>query len=329
MPTADEIGVDSVVEVLTTQYGLDGEEHGDEFLLTCPNPGHSDSHPSCGVNLKTGLFHCFACGVGGDLIRLGTLVLGLSREAVEEALKPHSTEALLSVVQRKLGNLRLTTMPSRKKDIKLPGPYRSGPLDALLERDFREDTLQKWGVRFCLREELQGKKGPFEIRNSIAIPIRDADGNLLCWCYRATKDSPGWQPKYLYTPEVDISRFWFGLQHNSKSENVVVVEGALDAMWLDQCGFPALALLGSQMPEAKIKQLQRYKSVTILGDRDASGAIMVQKIGNILGDRMPVYVARYSTWMGADDPQQMNPVDLEIMLMRSIPWTRFRLLNRQ
>jgi DNA primase len=30
-------------------------------------PFHDDHRPSLSVNIKTGLFRCFACGVGGDV----------------------------------------------------------------------------------------------------------------------------------------------------------------------------------------------------------------------------------------------------------------------
>jgi hypothetical protein len=337
LPTAEQIGVDSVFDVLTATFHLEGEQNGDEYIIQCPDPKHPDDSPSCGVNLCTGLWHCFACGVGGDLAELGLYVFNMprnnkverrrSRESVLENLKPHTPSAILTSVQRKLAGLRINTIPKRKSELKLPGPYREGPLDELLERGFTERTLRKWGVRFCLSQELQGKKGLFTIKNSVAIPVRDESGGLLCWCYRATKASPGWQPRYLYTPEVDTSNFWFGPQHHKDEEHVVVVEGAIDAMWLDQLGIPAYAQLGSNAPEHKILQLQRFRSITLLGDRDLGGATLVNNIGKVLGQRMPVYVARYSKWMPGGDPQDMHPVDVEIMLERSIPWTIYKLRN--
>lgn len=32
-------------------------------------PFHEDTHPSLSIDLERGLFHCFACGAGGDVIR--------------------------------------------------------------------------------------------------------------------------------------------------------------------------------------------------------------------------------------------------------------------
>ena len=180
-------------------------------------------------------------------------------------------------------------------------------------------------MRFVDEETLLSKKDkPFTISASIAIPIRDRHGHILSWCFRRTDSSPSWQPRYLYPRDTELSELWFGLQHHSDVEHITIVEGALDAMWLDQCGFPALALLGSSMGDRKIMQLQSYKSVTILADRDAAGILAMQRIGSMLGNRMPVRIARYPKWMG-DDPQELPGVDIEIIHARAVSWTSLKL----
>lgn len=41
-----------------------------EQSISCPNPEHTDSHPSTSLNLGKGLFFCLACGAKGDAIDL-------------------------------------------------------------------------------------------------------------------------------------------------------------------------------------------------------------------------------------------------------------------
>lgn len=315
--TADELGV-QVQETIENLYHLDGEVSGDEYYISCPNPGHIDRNPSCSVNMTTGLWNCFACGTAGDLITLGRIVLKKDRSEVEQLLKPSTAESLLAVVQRKISNM---APRQSKKSIELPGPYDPGPLTALRRRGFAQETLERWGVRYVHKEQLQGKKNEFTIAHTIAIPIRDANGRLLCWCYRKTDDSPGWQPRYMYTPEVPVAELWFGLQHHAKADEIVIVEGALDTMWLDQCGVPALGLLGSQMTNRKLGYLLRYRRATIMGDLDSAGANSVQRIGEALASRMPVRVCRYASWMQAKDPQELAPIDVEIAIARAVPFT--------
>lgn len=331
MPSAAELGIESVQEVVENIYGLAGEAIGDEYSLLCPNPNHLDRNPSCSINLETGFWHCLACGVGGDLVQLGVILKGegATRGDIESLLSPTSAEALLTSVKRKLGRLGVSGHMRRGDAPRLPGPYEDGSEHPeLLERGFTPETLQRWGVRFANTQVLQGRRGEFTIRNSIAIPIRDEGGHLLCWCYRATKQSPEWQPRYLYTDHVEVSDLWFGLQWHHSAPWVVVVEGALDAMWLDQIGIPALALLGSKMGQAKLLQLQRYRRLYLLGDRDSAGALAVQRIGQMLGDRLPLFVLKYPKWSDRTDPQASHPVDLEIMMERAVPWTTWLLKSK-
>jgi DNA primase len=212
--------------------------------------------------------------------------------------------------------------------VKLPGPYDEGPLTYLIDRGFEDKTLERWGVRYVIRDYIPGQKGEFRIEHSVAIPIRDPKGHLLAWCYRRTAQSPGWQPRYLYTHGAALADIWFGMQHHAQADEVVVVEGALDCMWLDQHGIPALGMLGSTPSERKIRWLRRYRSVTVLGDRDAAGVATAQRIGAVLGDQMPLRIARYPKWSHATDPAELNGLDLEIVIARAQPWAAWQMANR-
>jgi DNA primase len=169
---------------------------------------------------------------------------------------------------------------------------------------------------------LTGKSGnKFNIYASIGIPIVDSRQNVVAWCYRRTKNSPEQQARYIYTGGAKIiNRTWFGLNHNQKAKHIVVVEGALDAMWCDQAGFPAIALLGSQAGSSKLAQLDRYRSVTLLCDADAAGAMAVNRIGTALADKLMVRVARYRPGVG-NDPQELTPLELARAIREAIPWS--------
>lgn len=336
MPRADAYGVASVLDVLTDLYELTGEIRGNEFDMICPNPNHPDSHPSTSVNVNTGYWHCFSCGKGGDIVDLGEMVLRQTRDDIEALLTPSSPEALLTTVKAKIARRRAPA-PARARPVALPGPYEDGPLDELEQRGFYTATLLRWGVRYVREQVLQGKKGAFTIRDCFALPISDRNGNLLAWCYRAGKNSPDWQPRYLYTPEVEISELWGGLNHTRSVKSLVVVEGYLDMMWCHQNGFPSRALLGSNMGDKKILQLQDCEEVILLGDLDNAGAKWVTRVGNTLGRRMPVRVAQYHRWMPdqhgkkerATDPQELLPVDLEIVLATAMPYTKWAVRRKQ
>lgn len=329
MPVALELGVTDVYEVATSAFQIEGNRRGDEFDIHCPNPQHLDSKPSCSVNMTTGLWKCLACGVAGDLIKLGMLCLDEDYEYIYELLRPNSLDAFRNLIHAKLVQSTMTETEKIKR--KLPGPYEDGPFNELLQRGFTEQTCRRWGVRFVPMQSLQGKEHEFTITNSLGIPIRDHRRHLLAWCYRRTVDSASWQPRYLYTPEIALSELWYGLQHHANKQHIVVVEGALDAMWLDQSGYPALALLGSQMGKNKLNYLKNYQKVTLFGDRDIAGIQAVQRIGAVIGDHTAVRVARYSpaairAAQAGDpkkkvDPQALPPVHLERAIENALPWS--------
>ncbi len=62
------------VEGLAERLAGRGVRHGKEVLFRCPL--HNDNNPSLSVNPEKGLWRCFPCGVGGDVVRLAQLAWG-------------------------------------------------------------------------------------------------------------------------------------------------------------------------------------------------------------------------------------------------------------
>lgn len=330
MPSATDFGVDSVVEVVEQIYGLEGREIGDEYVILCPDPDHNDTSPSCSVNTATGYYHCLSCGIGGDLAALGAVVLNQPREAVEALLRPDTPEGMLLALQRRVA--RLVAPVKRSRPLEVPDHQDRGDFSELLARQFTEESLEKWGIRYVKEQEFIGSRGePYSIRESIAIPVRTSRGDLAGWCYRRTVASPGWQPRYLYTSGMAVSELWFGVPQPHVSQTAIV-EGALDAIWLDQCGVPALALLGSKMGDRKIKWLKKYDSVILIPDRDVAGVRWCQRVADDIGTSVPVRIGQYREWMisksdptkRASDPEELTPTDVEIVVATAVPYLVWR-----
>lgn len=331
MPTAVELGVDDVLSVLTDIYQLDGRVRHDEFRILCPHPKHQDHTPSADVNLKSGEWKCFSCGRAGDLIILGMFVLGKSREEVKQILSPDTVEGKIASITRRIALVtrQASASVTRKKNpnyIPPVGSYHDGPLDYMLNRRLTMETLEKYGVRFVRSQELlRTDQKPFTVTNCIGIPICDIRGNALAWCYRATPDSERWfqEIRYIYTPEVDLNSLWFGINHTRKGREVAITEGAIDSMWLNQLGITAMAILGSNVRQPKkINQLSRFSKVTMFADHDQGGVQAVSFLGRALRQRgVPCMVVTYPAWAHGKDPQDMPPVDVELLYERAIPYT--------
>lgn len=64
----DEINFKRVFENYSEITGeMDNEGN---IFVKCPLPSHSDTDPSCSINIHTGMWHCFGCGAGGDVFDL-------------------------------------------------------------------------------------------------------------------------------------------------------------------------------------------------------------------------------------------------------------------
>ena len=336
MPKADELGVLSVEKFLSEILNIEGDASRNEMALSCPDPDHNDEHPSCYINLTSGLWVCFSCGAAGDLVGLTAVTLGIKREKALRLVKPHEPDAIVASVQSRIQTLRSDLTPKTRKQRKTlgvppPSRYADGPLAYLHRRGFTDCALRKWGIKYVRSERIQSDKDrSFKITHSIAIPVHDEDGKLHGWQYRRTDRSESWQPKYLNSPGMDLAQYVFGLNHHADLSEIVVVEGPLDAVWMGQHGIPAVALLGSQSKNPqRIEKLARYSHVTIFPDRDEAGFLALDHLGSAL-QRMgvPVTVARYPSFVRGNDPQEVSGIDLELMLHRTIPYLTWR-MNRK
>lgn len=317
MPAAKELGVD-VLDIVVNTFKIEGEERGEEYYFACVNPGHADHRPSCSVNLETGFFFCFSCGAGGDLLALGALALGLTRHQVEGLITASPTQP--GYVEKLWNKLNARLKKETKQALlaeDLPGPYEPEPLHYLRERGFTDPTLSLWGCRYVPEERLQGNVGQYVIRDYVAVPVFNASQVQVGWVYRATKDQ---KLRYTVTPGMKRNEVWFGCHLFANSDEVVITEGELDAMWVSQCGYPALAMMGSRPSEQKINWLKRYQQVTIFADHDAAGVAAVLRIGEQLRYRVDLKVARYHRVAKGKDPQDLHPVDVELSVYRAQPY---------
>ncbi len=329
MPTAQELGVEDVLSILTNIFQLDGKIRHDEYRIFCPHPKHDDHRPSTDVNLVTGEWKCLSCGRAGDLLILGVFVLGKTRDEVKQILAPDTPEGIRAAISRKISVAKTVKKIDRRHKVQpntIPplGSYHDGPMDYMLSRRFTQETLDKFGVRFVRKQELLRIDQPsFEVSKAVGIPICDVQDRVQGWCYRSTPDSESWfrDVRYIYTPEVDLNQLWFGINHTRRVKEIAITEGAIDAMWLSQLGIPSLAILGSNVRQPKkLNQLFNFRKVTVFADRDSAGVQAVRFLGDALRQRgVQCMVVTYPAWARGKDPQELASVDVELLYERAIP----------
>ena len=284
---------------------------GEEALVFCPIHKNS-STPAMSVNLSKGLYICYSCGAKGHLSDL-SLRLGAPLTAVFDA------EAL----GQGLARLRAGESPTEATQ-KLPEEW----LDRFgwkkphrywtEERKIAPDVCRKW------------KLGYDSHSNSGTIPIRDMNGNVLGVIRRRLGKLKEGEPRYLYPRGFKISWHLYGAHFlkDEKLDQVVITEGSLDCIAMDQAGFHSVALLGARLHPHQLTILSGLDVDTIVLslDNDRAGRHATQTVAaQLLSEGFTVQVAR--TFRGKKDPSSMALLQRKMSVNMAESYLRLRLRN--
>jgi DNA primase len=288
--------------VLVIQEYVSLKKTGATYKGLCPF--HGEKTPSFHVNRDKGFFHCFGCGVGGDVIKFLELQEKVSfTEAVstlakrfglavpeleatddqrantaerEALLKAHEAAAewfrqqLASNagarVRKQIADRGIAPATSDALGLGYAPPSRDGLTRALVDRGFSQRLLLRAGL---LAQRDDGTIVD-RFRNRLMIPICRDTGSVIAFGGRAV--DPEQQPKYLNSPETPIyskSRTLYGL-HLSKPAIrqggfAVLVEGYFDFAQVYQAGVEAVvASCGTALTRQQAQHLRRFTGKTVL-----------------------------------------------------------------
>jgi DNA primase len=261
-----------IVTVISDYVSL--RKAGATFKGLCPF--HGEKTPSFNVNRDRGFFHCFGCGVGGDVFKFNELQdkVGFT-DAVRQLAQRfgipipelEATEAGRESAAEREGLLRIHEVAAAYFREHLESPGGTRIRDYLLkERGLTSDTINTLGLGFAppTRDALlsrlvqQGfpaaliaKSGLVvrrddgsevdRFRNRLMVPITRDTGSVIAFGGRALQKDQ--VPKYLNSPETPIyskSRTLYGLNLTKgelrQAHYVVIVEGYFDFAQVYQAG---------------------------------------------------------------------------------------------
>ena len=262
-----------IVEVVADSVLL--KKAGNNYFGLCPF--HSEKTPSFSVNPDKQIFHCFGCGVGGNVFSFLMKQEGLTfPEAVRVLARRYGIEIpsrrMTAGEKRKLdekeqlyainraaseyyrrilkrgsnGRTARAYLEKRRFKTEMIADFNLGYapagweniLNHLRSKNIRPNLIEKCGL-IIPRKNGSGYYDRF--RNRIVFPIFDAHMRVTGFGGRVLDDS---LPKYLNSPETPIyskSRSLYGL-HRARNAcrqkgSVYIVEGYLDLLALHQHGF--------------------------------------------------------------------------------------------
>jgi len=260
-------------------------------------PFHDEKTPSFNVTPARGLWYCFSCADGGDVIKF---VEKIDNLAFPEAVERLAGRAGIELRYEQGGHVPGQEQSQRRRLLaahKAAADFYAERLhtltarparEFLTERGFELADAERFGIGYAPAEwealtrhlrgrgftdaELmagglasQGRRGPVDrFRGRLMWPVRDLTGDVIAFGARklAAEDDG---PKYLNTPETPLfkkSSVLYGAdlakREIAQRRQAVVVEGYTDVMACHLAGVPtAVATSGTSFGDGHIKVLRR------------------------------------------------------------------------
>ena len=303
-----------VVDIISQYVHL--TRKGRNYFGLCPF--HNEKSPSFSVSPDRQIFHCFGCGVGGNVYTFLMKIEGITfKESLEQLaeraniqLPTLENSADTAKEELKAKVYKVNEFSAEFYHQNLYKPVAKTAQEYVKKRKMNKETLEAYKIGYSgrfdeLYRELKahgfGEKEILEsglvnkndngtyidrYRNRLMFPICDARGKVIAFGGRVLDDS---KPKYINSPENVVyskGRHLFGLNVAKKdsSKRLLIVEGYMDVISLHQRGITnVVGALGTALTEQQGWLLRKTTEQVILGfDADGAGQTAIERSMEIL-----------------------------------------------
>ena len=289
-----------IVEVVGERVPL--KKAGKNFVARCPF--HTEKTPSFNVNPERQIYHCFGCGVGGDVF---AFVMAYDKVSFPEALRALAERAGIPLTDERSVRRKVqedahdiyyqANALAREFFVATLADPKAGAhaCTYLASRGLTNETIRKFGLGYApdtwdgflnlarskglspkvLIEAgllVKGERGTTydRFRGRITFPIVNPSGRVVAFGAR-TLDPEG-QPKYLNSSESPVyqkGRLLYGLFHARDAIReqgyAMVVEGYMDVIGLAQAGLGnVVATCGTALSREHGDTLRRHTERIVL-----------------------------------------------------------------
>lgn len=292
-----------IVDVISQYVRL--KRSGRNYFGLCPF--HNEKSPSFSVSPDKQIFHCFGCGVGGNVISFIMKIEGINFvEAVQ--LLAERANISLPTLQNNVDTVKeelkakvyeVNEFAAQFYHQNLYKPEAKIAQEYVKKRKLTQSTLEAFQIGFSgrfdelfqnLKKQGFGEKEILEsglvnkndkgqyidrYRNRLMFPICDVRGRVIAFGGRVLDDS---KPKYINSPENVVyskGRHLYGLNVAKKGDlsKILIVEGYMDVISLHQRGITnVVASLGTAMTQQQGFLLRKHAEQIILSfDSDEAG----------------------------------------------------------
>jgi len=336
-------------------------KRGREYVGLCPF--HAEKTPSFSLNAEKGVWHCYGCDAGGDLI---TFVRRYENMDFNDAVRLLAARAGIEVREsegtrrRRSEREAIYEANAVAKSYFMESLHQSREARAYVaRRGLNDETCQTFGVGFApdswdglvtalgqahidlqlaLRAGListrQNERGYIDFfRGRLLFPVFNLTAEVIAFGGRTLGDE---QPKYLNTRNTAVytkGHHVYGLHVARRAaaahEALIVVEGYLDCLALHQAGFAnAVASLGTAFTVEQARELRRVASnLYLCFDGDAAGqAATASSIDMLVEEGLVVRVVRLPKGRDPDSIILEDGRDaFASLLEQSLGWVDFKI----
>ncbi len=319
-----------IVDVISDYVEL--KRAGQNYKGLCPF--HAEKTPSFMVSSDKQIFHCFGCGVGGNVIHF---VMKYENLSFPESLRFLAKKAGIDLREYRLRSgdegpgEKLREIHSEAARVFADNLRKSKTASSYLrKREVTEEAIHSFSLGYALKDwhhlsnHLQargfartailqsgivssGDKGMYDtFRDRIMFPIFDLQGSIIAFGGRVMDES---QPKYLNSPDTPLFKkgeTLYGLDRAKegmrKKGHVVIVEGYFDVITCHCHGFTnAVAPLGTALTPGHLQRLKRFtrKAVLVFDGDEAGKAAAKRSIAVLLEQG---FISRILLLPPEDDP---------------------------
>ncbi len=313
-----EVVLRNPLEEIVSQYAV-LKRAGSNQVCCCPF--HHEKTPSFTVytNTTPSHYHCYGCGVGGDVITFIRQMENLDYVSAIEFLANRA--GLVMPVTGEIGPrvnrkrfFEMNAQAARFWHQTILSPQGKKGLDYLIGRGLTLPMIKHFGLGYApeswdelcrllqkngygekeIQEAFLGRMGKngrlYDLfRGRVMFPVIDAAGNVIAFSGRLVASQRENDPKYINTNDTPVFKkgrnvFALNFAKNSEKKELVLCEGNMDVVSLHAHGIThAVASLGTALTAEQCRLLSRYaKTVSICYDSDKAGRENTKKAIRLL-----------------------------------------------
>lgn len=307
-----------IVDVIGSYASL--KKKGANYEACCPF--HHEKTPSFKVNREKQMYHCFGCGVGGNVF---TFVMEYENLNFPEAVERLAERAGVQLPEKSM-NAQERSREQYKITLKEMNKTAAAYFHYILKhsqhgekayeyfhetRGLSDETINKFALGYSdiYRDDLyrylkskgytddqmkgsglveisEKEGGVDKFWNRAMIPILDINGKVIAFGGRVMGDG---KPKYINTSDTAVfdkshTLFAMNIARRSRRKGFICCEGYMDVISMHQAGFDnAVASLGTAFTFGHAGIIKRYADEVYLAyDSDGAGVEATKKVIAIL-----------------------------------------------